>query len=175
MHVRQISAESLRVVPALGELPDSELARILEISEARSYADGETVFREGQTANALYFVLEGRIRIYRQGSGGLEAELALLEHGSIMGEVALLTRSGRNASATARGEVCLLRTPSEPLLEDYRAGRLYSLKLLMGVARLLAHRLEDMNRRVMGLLLEQRPKGQEFEDFKRKILDDWAV
>jgi CRP/FNR family transcriptional regulator len=171
----QLSPDDLRAVSALAELPDEELETLVRHGEVRAYADGEALFEEGTPATALYLVLDGAVRIHRSLTDGSQADLAVLERGTIMGEVALLARSERTASASAQGHVRVLRLERAPVYEDFHEGRLYARTLMFGIAELLAHRLEAMNRRLVGLLDRPRTLDPELLDFKRKILDDWAV
>ena len=171
----ELSKDELRhLVPALRSLSDEDLDPFLAMAEVRDVQDGEELFHEGKEAHALYFVLEGSVRISRDLPSGQPVDLALLERGSIIGEVALLAGSRRTATASAAGHVRTLRVPGEKLYADYRAGTRYSLVLLMAVARLLAERLEAMNTRVAGLLTE-RTRGTDLDVFRKKILQDWTI
>lgn len=170
----KLGPEELRAgVPALATLSDEELAPLLAQGEVRIYADGETIFSEGQPARALYFAISGTVHIHRKGQGSQRIDLADLPPGSIFGEVALLARTERTASASAKGTVTALRVIGDPLYEDYREGKRYSQVILLRVARFLAERLEAMNRRLVDALAPRR--GGELESFREKMLQDWTV
>ena len=62
--------ESLRTVPALSELNDSQLAWIAANSEERRYSAGEIIFHAGEPANFMVIVLEGEFETRRDGPGG---------------------------------------------------------------------------------------------------------
>jgi len=170
----KLGPEELRIaVPALSTLTDEELAPLLAQGEVKTYADGEAIFSEGQPARALYFVVSGTVHIHRKGQGTQRIELADLAQGAIFGEVALLARTERTASASAKGTVTLLRVIGDPLYDDYREGQRYSQVILLRVARFLAERLEAMNRRLVDALAPRR--GGELESFREKMLQDWTV
>jgi CRP-like cAMP-binding protein len=165
-------------VPALAPLTDDEVRPLLEKGEFRTYADGESVFAEGQPARALYFLLDGEVRIHRRGSMAPGLDLATLSRGAIFGEVALLARTERTASATALGRVTALRVVGEGLYADYRDGKRHSLVILLAVSRLLAERLEAMNGRLVEALAGRERdggRGTEIDSFRRKMLQDWTV
>jgi glutaminase len=166
-------AELRAAVPALSTLSDEEIAPLFAQGEVRTYADGETIFSEGQPARALYFVVSGTVHIHRKGQGSQRIDLADFPTGSIFGEVALLARTERTATACAKGAVVALRVIGEPLYEDYRDGNRYSQVILLRVARLLAERLEAMNRRLVEALAPR--KGGELETFREKMFQDWTV
>jgi CRP/FNR family transcriptional regulator, cyclic AMP receptor protein len=170
-----VSCDELRsIVPALRSLGDDALTELIDEAELREYGDGEELFHEGKEAHALYFVISGEVRVYRVLPQGPLVDLANLGAGSILGEVALLAGSRRTATAAARGRVRALRVQGERLYADYRAGKPYSLVLLMAVARLLAERLEAMNSRVV-TLLNDKTRGTDLDVFKQKILQDWTI
>lgn len=166
-------AELRAAVPALETLSDEEIAPLFAQGEVRVYADGETLFSEGQPARALYFVVSGRVVIHRKGQGTQRIDLAELGPGAIFGEVALLARTERTASASAKGPVTALRVIGEPLYADYREGKRYSQVILLRVARFLAERLEAMNLRLVDALAPR--KAGELESFREKMLQDWTV
>jgi len=56
-----ISPELLRRYPFFGTLNDSELKSIAMITEEKEFEQGTELFKEGQTADTLYFLVEGNI------------------------------------------------------------------------------------------------------------------
>lgn len=62
-------------------------------------AAGTILFREGEPGEVMYLVREGRIAISRRHGGG-EETLAELGAGAILGEMSLLDRKPRSATAT---------------------------------------------------------------------------
>src|SRR2546422_3955753 len=92
----------------------SPLARGLGLeavaSQRRALADGEVLFRQGDDADALYFVAVGRLAVWRE-DGGARALIRYVERGGCVGEVALVRRDRRSATVTAEGaaEVLALR------------------------------------------------------------------
>jgi len=171
----KVTAEALKkAIHQIASLSDAELAPLVTNGEAKSYGDGETIFYEGQSAKALYFLLEGRIRIHRKLSTGTQVDLATLEQGAIFGEVALLADSSRTAAAAADGPITVLRIPGDMLYADYRDGKPYARTLLLAVSRLLAGRLEAMNRRVADMITQQ-SRGGDLDVFRKKMFQDWTL
>ncbi len=73
---------------------------------ARShYESGQTIFRQGEFADNFYVVLSGEVEIYH---GGSPEATAVLGPGQYFGEMSLMSRRQRSASALARGPVDLL-------------------------------------------------------------------
>src|SRR5262249_62027081 len=80
-----------------------DLARVLGPEGHLGYDSGDTILREGQIGVLMYVVLKGKVTI-RAGGTLLET----VGPGGIFGEMALVDRSPRLASAIAESNVRLL-------------------------------------------------------------------
>jgi len=78
--------------------------RSLERKQRRHYADGEAIFKQGDTASEMYIIYEGQVQIYRDQDGH-KTELAVLGPDEFFGEMALFDSRPRSASAMAVGDV----------------------------------------------------------------------
>jgi CRP/FNR family transcriptional regulator, cyclic AMP receptor protein len=101
--------EKTRIL-ASGGMCASDLALFAAFSVERKYAPEGIIFREGDPGDALYVIASGRVRISRRIPGAGEEALAILEPGSIFGELALIDPDapGRSADARAHEEATLL-------------------------------------------------------------------
>jgi CRP-like cAMP-binding protein len=79
--------------------------------EERTYATGETVFAEGDPGDAMYVVAQGAVVILKtvDRASGAQRAVAVMERGDFLGEMALLEKSARSATARAQGEARLYR------------------------------------------------------------------
>jgi putative methionine-R-sulfoxide reductase with GAF domain len=73
----------------------------------RDYADGVTIFREGDQGDCMYVIQKGSVNIVKDTPEG-EVHIATLREGEIFGEMALFERLPRSATAVALGETHLL-------------------------------------------------------------------
>ncbi len=74
----------------LVELPTSDRDAILAIATHHLFGAGETLFLEGDRADSLHLLLDGRVAIRVSTWGGDVATLTVLGAGDCIGEVALL-------------------------------------------------------------------------------------
>lgn len=81
---------------------------------ARSFADGETIFDEGDEGSHLYIIQSGQIEICRQGRGGKRV-VARLGSGEFFGEMSVVLGEPRSARAVAIGATALLELDAETL------------------------------------------------------------
>jgi CRP-like cAMP-binding protein len=76
---------------------------------------GKVLFRENEEGDQMYIIQEGNVRISKQ-IGGKEHILAVLGKGDFFGEMAIVNRAVRTATATAAGTVHLLAFNREGFL-----------------------------------------------------------
>jgi NTE family protein len=107
-HVAQQSvAEFLRNVPVFAPLSDAMRTEIAELGSAVSVQRGDWLFREGDHADSVYVVRLGQLEVIREGA---EPETVnTLTRGAVLGELALLGDSTRNASVRALRDTELLK------------------------------------------------------------------
>jgi len=75
------------------------VALLLRAGETETYGDGDVVFAEGAAGDRVYVVKSGTVSIVKDGR-----ELESVGTGQIFGELALIDREPRSASAIAVGE-----------------------------------------------------------------------
>jgi len=66
-------------------------------TEAKRFASGETVFREGEPGEVMYVVLEGEVEAHIRGN-----LVETVGPGGIVGEMALIDHAPRVATVTAK-------------------------------------------------------------------------
>jgi HEAT repeat protein len=98
----------LRAIPLLAALSPTDLEHVAEFAEERTYTAGETIASEGELGDELHVVVDGVVRVVRDGASG-EVELARRAGGDVIGELSLITREPRVASLVAAGDVRTIR------------------------------------------------------------------
>ncbi|HEX9092945.1 MAG TPA: cyclic nucleotide-binding domain-containing protein [Coriobacteriia bacterium] len=68
------------------------------------FADGAAIFTQGSVGDKAFIVRTGKVRIFRVGEGQRETSLTTLGPGEMFGEMSLLERKPRSASAQAVGD-----------------------------------------------------------------------
>ena len=90
-----------RDLPLLARLPDDDLKALASRGRVRRFNAGSTIFHEGDPGDAMYVVVDGKLRMSRLSGSGTEATLALIGAGDCTGELALFDGRPRSATATA--------------------------------------------------------------------------
>jgi CRP/FNR family cyclic AMP-dependent transcriptional regulator len=65
------------------------------------FASGEVIYAQGDPADALYYIIEGSVRVTVLSEHGKEGGLAMLGRGDFFGEACLSGRSARTSTLTA--------------------------------------------------------------------------
>ncbi|HTQ83703.1 MAG TPA: cyclic nucleotide-gated ion channel [Pseudolabrys sp.] len=96
-------------VPLFAELDAGEIADIMQLLRAQLVQPGEVIVREGETAHSMYFIAAGEVEV------ALKKERIRLGVGQFFGEVAVLRRVRRSATATAITRASLLALSAHDL------------------------------------------------------------
>jgi len=100
---------ALRDLSILSFLP-ADVRELVEGSfEEVSFPFGSSIVREGEPADALFILVNGRARVIKRGDGGEEVPLGVLRPGDSFGEMGLLDHATRTATVRATSEVEALR------------------------------------------------------------------
>jgi CRP-like cAMP-binding protein len=163
------------------DLLDGEARELFMISRRERYTQGEKLFVEGDEPVALFLIAEGTVEISKTINHGKDrTQLATLSAGHIVGEMSLLTKEKRSASATVTSETATALKVSWKDFEELLAQNpAVAYKLMYALARMLAGRLRNINQRLAELSernLNNAPHEQieEFAAFKQKLFDDWS-
>ncbi|MFO7562262.1 MAG: cytochrome P450 [Enhygromyxa sp.] len=73
----------------------------------------ERLFSQGDAPDRLYFIIDGRLRITRDGSEGEQVHIATLGPGEVVGEIGILQGIPRTANVTAEGRASLMPVEGE--------------------------------------------------------------
>jgi CRP/FNR family transcriptional regulator len=124
---------------------DAESSAALEaMLTSRTLERGHVVFREGDTGDRLFLVIEGKVKISRAAADGRENLLAVLGSSEMFGELSLFDPGPRTATVTTVTEATLASLDHDdlrPLLTE-RPG--VAVQLLQALAQRLRRTNEAM-------------------------------
>lgn len=135
----------------LRDLPREASRIFLEACPVWRYQPQEAIFQKGDPGEALYLVLSGKVRIFRESIEGRKKVLAYLHSGDVFGEMSLVEERPRSATAVTEAPTEVL-----VLFRDTYLNLLRRFPLLgHNVARIIAARLREMNDEVLFLTFEE--------------------
>jgi CRP/FNR family cyclic AMP-dependent transcriptional regulator len=144
-----LDAAVLSQVPLLAGLTPDAVADLAAAGFVRRYRKGMLLFTAGEPGEAIFFVLEGRIRLFLATSDGHEHTLQLVPAGGVLAVVGVL--EGRPYPASAEtvedSELALIRTADFARLVRCHADLAWSLLVE------LSHRLVWAQERIYDFAL----------------------
>ena len=134
-------------VPLLSALRKEDREALAPLCRMRGYEKGETIFREGDPADRIHFVILGRVKIVK-AAGGRDVILEILGPGEPVGAVAVFERRPFPAGAVTLEPSSILSIPEREffvLLEN-------TPEMMRHVLAGLTYRLMMVNKRLADLM-----------------------
>jgi CRP-like cAMP-binding protein len=162
---RVVTAD-LRHIGLFGAMSDDVLNFLAGMLRVVEPGIGETIFKEGDDANAMYVVLAGEMEVTKRSRGGVDARVAVLGPGDWFGEMSIVDIQPRSATVRALAAARLLRITAAELDALYRHDvRAYAI-IVLNLAREMSRRLRvadsilaDLIANVMDNYVVKRPKA----------------
>jgi CRP/FNR family cyclic AMP-dependent transcriptional regulator len=147
------SAEEIRIAslarcPLFATVPLEALTTLARGMRARRFARNEVIFHQGDPGDALYVITAGSVKILLPSAEGDEAIIATLHPGDFFGELAILDREPRSATAKALEATETWQLPSDGfrmLLDTDRGLRDALLTALSRELRRLTGHVEELH------------------------------
>lgn len=129
----------LETTQLLGTLPPDALETLRQQATMRTVSRNEVLFRQGEHAAEMYGIVSGRVAVLTSSPDGRESLVAVLDEGSLLGELPLFDDGPRSADARALEESQLIVLGYDAV----RAAIDAHPAMLWVIVRLLARRLRD--------------------------------
>lgn len=103
-------------IPLLSALRRDDREALAPLCRMRGYEKGETIFREGDPADRIHFVVLGRVKIVK-AAGGRDVILEILGPGEPVGAVAVFERKPFPAGAVTLEGTSILSIPEREFFQ----------------------------------------------------------
>ena len=133
--------------PLLDSLLPVELENLARAFTAIEVAAGEVVLREGEVGDSLFIVASGMLDVLVHTETG-DVLVGALGTSESFGEISLIDKSRRSATVRAREPATLYVLTHDALHGFARSHRNGFTWLMVNVARGLAHKLREANRKL---------------------------
>lgn len=145
-------------------------------------SSGDILFREGEESRCMYDLVSGRIGIYKDYGTQKEALLEEVEPGSYLGEMGLIDRAPRSATAVALTDntrlYVIYETDLAPLMTENPGKTLHIFQKLSARLRRLTRDYLEMCRLIAELdeaEKSRRPVSQKDRELARKAEEIWRL
>jgi CRP/FNR family cyclic AMP-dependent transcriptional regulator len=157
----------LRGVPLFAALDDAAVEELCGYLHPVELKAGSSLFRVGDSGDAMYIIESGRVRITVTDADGREVILASLSRGDFFGEMAMLDGHGRSADAAVMEDTRLAVLTRENFLTFVSSDSRIVLEMLSAITRRL--------RRTDDLLRHRVSRNANEEDARNLTLADRAA
>ena len=140
--------ELLADVELFEHVSEEDRERLAEFIDFRQLAAGETLFNTGEPGESLYVVKSGEIELFIKDTAGQKILLAIASAGEVFGELALLDRGPRTATAYALADSELLELDRDDLLLLFQKSPNAALRLLAAMGHMTRKADELLRTRV---------------------------
>ena len=122
--------EAVKKSVLLNSLNDDMRDRLLRDAIRRSYAEGETIFLQGDPAKAVFIVLSGFIKLSRMTPSGTEAVVAIMGRNRSFAEAMVLRGEPYPVSAEAISDCTLLQIDGVRLRQFLLENQEFAIRML---------------------------------------------
>jgi CRP/FNR family cyclic AMP-dependent transcriptional regulator len=142
-----LEMEDLKSIIMLSDLNDAMLKNLLKVTKKTNYSPGEYIFKEGDYAEYLYAVLDGKVGLELQKNTETLVMINTITRGYAFGFSALVDTEHKKYISHAKAliDVNLLKWSVEDLRKlfhkDYEMGYL----LMKRIAKIAKKRLQNRN------------------------------
>ena len=138
----------MRSVPLFAALDDAAVEELCGYLHPVDLKGGSSLFRVGDSGDAMYFIESGRVRITVTDADGREVILASLGHGDFFGEMAIIDGHGRSADAAVIEDSRLAVLTRENFLTFVSSDSRIALEMLSAITNRLRRTDELLRHRV---------------------------
>ena len=141
--------------PLFAGLEQDDWPELLKHSTRLELGAMEPVFKQGETADAFFVLLNGTVEVRARSATGIERPLAHLAPGAVLGETSLLLGGEHSASAYAAEPSTLLMFSKDDFLEMIKQRQSGAVCVLFNIAHTLSVRLRAADSHIAELSSQQ--------------------
>src|SRR5215475_4175560 len=135
----------LKNVKLFAELSPESLGKLVRCLKVAEFPPSEVIVREGAPGVSMYVIKSGLVEVRKKDPAtGIDFLVAQLAEGSAVGEMSLLTGKPRSATVTTVQPTVVFTLTRA----DFRNLLTQHPEISLGLARILAERLEDATKQV---------------------------
>lgn len=135
----------LKKIPIFSELDSALLEKIAKLMVIKKYYKNEIVFMEGDPGEAIYFVISGKVKIFKTSDSGREVIINIFNPGNIFAEVTLFQKNmtyPASVEVIEEGEIGFIRNKDlERLIID-------NPQLALELLRTMSSKLLEVQQRI---------------------------
>jgi len=162
---------NLNQIQMFSQLPEPDLLELAGVLRLQPLADGEILFNMGDPGDELMIIQDGAVAIYvpLPGNPGSGQSIRVFRPGEVLGEMALIDRKPRSASARAEGATQILTLAGDDFRRLLNHNPEMALAVMAGLNDRIRYTTEFLGqvRQWVGKIAEGNYSAQEVIDEKK--------
>ena len=142
--------ELLRNIPLFAKIEPSKLKLLAFTSQRLTFNAGDSLFKQGDSGDALYVIMEGEADVLVDTPGG-QITVATMGKNDFVGDIAVLCDVPRTATVTATSQLTTLRITKDLFFQLVCQFPQIAIEIM----RVLAHRLDVTTRQLQDAVSKQ--------------------
>lgn len=142
--------EWLRQIPIFANLDADEMENVIKLVNIRKFRQNEIVFYEGEEREAVYFVRNGTLKVFKIDEEGREQIISFLREGEMFPHVGFFDETPYPGTAKTQEE-CELGVIS---IRDFEKLVLQHPKIAIKVMRVLGGKILDLQQKLQDVTLQ---------------------
>lgn len=145
--------DSLIGMPMFDKLSIKDLNLISQHMHIINVAAGDIIFREGETGDYVFFVVDGQLEVIKKTESGKEVALCKLRRNNSIGEMAVIDEFLRSATVRALTKSTLVTLTRKSFNRILGEHPLIGIQILKSISRLLSLNLRKTSSRLADAML----------------------
>jgi glutaminase len=134
-------------------LNENEIELLKSYSVLKTYKKGDYIFKRGDNADTVYFLISGRVNVLLNESCTSDQRIAILSPGTAFGELAMIDHGKRSATITADCDLTSMELKFYDLEnEGSEISKNVVIKLTRNISKMLSDKLRRTNDVIKNLL-----------------------
>ncbi len=139
----------LAKIELFADLTTDELKLVAEMVQQKNYAEGEIVFEQNTERQHVFFVYEGAIELYVNGTFGQEKVITRFGEYDFLSEGAFMDNYPHSTSARAAQDSNILNIPRVSFKDFLESHPEVAVKILSRISRVIARRMRHTTNQVV--------------------------
>ena len=131
------------------DLDDNELDKIVDISISREWKKNSHIFMQGDPLENVYFINEGKVKIYKSDANGREQIVAILKKGEMFPHVGFFRKGGYPGYSEVLEQASLVVVP----ISQFEKVLVDNPHLSIKVFKVLGEKIVDLQERLEAQIL----------------------
>ena len=131
------------------DLDDNELDKIVDISISREWKKNSHIFMQGDPLENVYFINEGKVKVYKSDANGREQIVAILKKGEMFPHVGFFRKGGYPGYSEVLEQASLVVVP----ISQFEKVLVDNPHLSIKVFKVLGEKIVDLQERLEAQIL----------------------